>query len=139
MAARKKKAVDETAATAEQSAVSEPVENSENAAEAAAEATGEPAEDAETGTASAQTAVPPDVASAQALAFPYNRTLKYGADGEDVLALQTALLASGLDVTISGVYDLRTVRAVQQLQRQKGQPASGIIGKHDYTALLGSE
>jgi len=111
----------------------------EEAAEAAAEATGEPAEAAETGTAIAQTAVHPNVASARALAFPYKRTLKYGADGEDVQALQTALLASGLDVTISGVYDQRTVRAVQQLQRQKGLPASGIIGKHDYTTLLGSE
>ena len=75
----------------------------------------------------------------QSTAFPYNRTLKFGADGEDVHALQTALLSAGLDVPRSGMYDLRTVRAVQRLQRQKGLPASGIIGKHDYAALLGND
>ncbi len=127
MAARKKKPVDETAVTAEDVAVTEPVESDEGAAEA---------ESVET---AAQADVPTDVASAQALAFPYNRTLKFGADGEDVKALQTLLLSLGLEVTISGVYDLRTMRAVQQLQHQKGLPASGIIGKHDYAALLGSD
>ena len=75
----------------------------------------------------------------QSTAFPYNRTLKFGADGEDVRAVQSALLTAGLDVPVSGVYDQRTVRAVQQLQRQKGMPASGIIGKNDYAALLSSE
>ena len=48
------------------------------------------------------------------------------------------LLAAGGDVAETGVYDLRTVRAVQRLQRQRGLPASGIIGKHDYAALLGN-
>ena len=76
---------------------------------------------------------------AQVQAFAWNRTLKYGADGEDVLALQRALRFAGLNVETSGVYDQRTVLAVQQLQRQKGMLASGIIGKHDYTALLGGE
>ena len=69
----------------------------------------------------------------------YNRTLKFGADGVDVAALQTELAVSGHDVTVNGIYDMRTVRAVQQLQRQKGMPASGIIGKHDYAELLESE
>ena len=73
----------------------------------------------------------------QSAASLYNRSLKYGADGEDVQALQTTLLSAGLDVTVSGAYDLRTVRAVQQLQRQKRLPANGIIGKHDFAALLG--
>ncbi len=139
MAVRKKKAVDETAATAENPAVSEPIESSEDAVETVAEVTGESTEDAETGMATAQMDVPPDVASAQALAFPYNRTLKFGADGEEVRALQMVLLSYGLDVAVSGVYNLRTMRAVQQLQQQKGLPASGTIGKHDYAALLGSD
>jgi len=42
-------------------------------------------------------------------------------------------------VAVSGVYDLRTVRAVQQLQRQKRLPETGIVGKHDYPTLLGNE
>ncbi|MEA4999666.1 MAG: peptidoglycan-binding domain-containing protein [Candidatus Limiplasma sp.] len=76
--------------------------------------------------------------AAQTVDSPFNRTLKYGADGDDVKVLQAALLAAGGDVAETGVYDLRTVRAVQRLQRQRGLPASGIIGKHDYAALLGN-
>lgn len=133
MAARKKKPVDETAVT-------EPVESgAETAAEAVADETADNAAEAEPAEATAQADISTNKASAQALAFSYNRTLKFGADGEDVRALQNALLSCGLDVRVSGVYDQRTVRAVQQLQRQKGQPASGIIGKNDYAALLGSE
>jgi len=72
----------------------------------------------------------------QSAGSPFNRTLKYGADGEDVKALQTALLAAGCTVAVNGVYDLQTMRAVQHVQREKNMLASGIIGKRDYAALL---
>ena len=122
MAARKKRPVDETTETTAQTLATVAAESGEEAAEAAAAEATENVENAETDTATTQAPIHIDVASVQALAFPYNRTLKYGADGEDVRALQKALLSCGLDVMVSGVYDLRTVRAVQQLQRQKGQP-----------------
>ncbi|MDD3212083.1 MAG: peptidoglycan-binding domain-containing protein [Eubacteriales bacterium] len=68
--------------------------------------------------------------------YTFNRTLKYGATGEDVKALQKALIAAGCDVTASGTFDMRTVRAVQKQQRAHQLPANGIVGKHEYPKLL---
>ena len=76
------------------------------------------------------------VATAPAEACPYNRSLRYGADGEDVRALQQALAAIGCTVEATGVYDIQTVRAVQKRQLALGLPANGIVGKHEYELLL---
>ncbi len=76
------------------------------------------------------------VATAPAEAYPYNRSLRYGADGEDVRALQQALAEIGCTVEVTGVFDIQTVRAVQKRQLALGLPANGIIGKHEYNALL---
>ena len=102
-----------------------------------------PAEETKTG-ADAQPEQPTDesdkptdpVAAAPAEACPYNRSLRYGADGEDVRALQQALAEIGCTVEVTGVFDIQTVRAVQKRQLALGLPANGIIGKHEYNALL---
>jgi stage II sporulation protein D len=81
-------------------------------------------------------ALPETVGTAPAEEYRYNRSLKYGAEGEDVKALQTALAAAGCDVSASGEYDMKTVQAVQKRQRELGLPANGIIGKNEYSLLI---
>lgn len=103
----------------------------------------EPAEETKTATdaqpeqAVTETGAPTEPAdTAPAEEYVYNRSLAYGADGEDVRALQQALAAIGYMVEATGVYDIQTVRAVQKRQLALGLPANGIVGKHEYVLLL---
>lgn len=75
-------------------------------------------------------------AKVQGVAVAYNRSLKFGATGEDVKALQTALAAAGRNVIVNGVYDQRTVKAVQAQQKAKGFPATGMVRKAYIERLL---
>lgn len=93
--------------------------------------------DAQPEQATSETDTPTEpTATAPAEACLYNRSLRYGADGEDVKALQQALAAIGYTVEATGVYDIQTVRAVQKRQLALGLPANGIVGKHEYELLL---
>jgi len=89
MATRKKNTVVEPTETTEQAAAIEPIETAEQAAVVepveVTEQTAavEPVEDA-----AQVTETKLAKGNRKAAAYPYNRTLKFGADGEDVKALQ---------------------------------------------------
>jgi peptidoglycan hydrolase-like protein with peptidoglycan-binding domain len=63
------------------------------------------------------------------------RVLRPGDKGADVRSLQRLLVATGIDVDVSGDYLYATSRAVQRFQVAAGLPASGIAGPRTIKAL----
>ena len=55
--------------------------------------------------------------------------------GDDVRALQQALVKAGLPVTVDGVFGTDTDAAVKQFQQQKGLTVDGIVGPATRSAL----
>lgn len=55
--------------------------------------------------------------------------------GEDVRALQQALVRAGLNLTVDGVFGPMTDVAVRQFQNQQGLAADGIVGPATRSAL----
>jgi hypothetical protein len=55
--------------------------------------------------------------------------------GEDVLALQRALAANGLRVTVDGVYGPETVAAVVAYQDRQGLSPDGVVGPKTSASL----
>lgn len=58
--------------------------------------------------------------------------------GEDVKAVQTALVRSGYIVSIDGAYGKSTAAAVKKFQKAKGLEADGIVGRSTTAALGGT-
>lgn len=56
--------------------------------------------------------------------------------GEDVRKVQRALIAAGVRVEVSGIYDARTAEAVREIQAMRGLKVDGIVGPAT-RALLG--
>lgn len=63
------------------------------------------------------------------------RTLRKGATGADVTALQTALVAAGQLVDIDGKFGAQTKNAVIAFQQANGLTADGIVGALTWAAL----
>jgi chitosanase len=55
--------------------------------------------------------------------------------GDDVRALQRALVAVGIDVSVDGVFGTRTDAAVRRFQMQQNLPADGVVGPRTRSAL----
>jgi LysM repeat protein len=63
--------------------------------------------------------------------------LRLGSRGIYVVYLQTLLLANGYQVgAIDGIFDLRTLRAVENLQRDRGIPVTGVVDRRTWQALM---
>lgn len=62
-------------------------------------------------------------------------TLRRGATGEAVTTLQETLAAAGLNVPVTGLYDLRTEKAVKAYQVSRGLSADGIAGSQTWAAI----
>lgn len=58
-----------------------------------------------------------------------------GADGSDVIILQTALKAKGFPITIDGDFGPGTERAVKDFQRQSNLAVDGHVGRRTWDAL----
>lgn len=83
-------------------------------------------------------------ASSFAPAAPHNQptastgSLRYGARGESVRALQDQLRTAGFDPgTSDGIYGQRTERAVRDFQASRGLEVDGIAGRRTAAALRG--
>lgn len=62
-------------------------------------------------------------------------TLRYGARGADVAALQTALTQHGITVPAVGSFGPQTLAAVKSLQTRYGLVVDGIVGANTWRAL----
>lgn len=62
-------------------------------------------------------------------------TLRRGATGEAVTTLQETLAAAGLNVPVTGLYDLRTEKAVKAYQVSRGISADGVAGSQTWAAI----
>jgi peptidoglycan hydrolase-like protein with peptidoglycan-binding domain len=66
---------------------------------------------------------------------PVRPTLRRGSQGEHVRYLQQRLNAHRAPVRVDGDFGPATVRAVQQFQRAKGLPTTGIVASRTWAAL----
>lgn len=67
-----------------------------------------------------------------------SKTLEKGSKGNEVKALQQALIDAGYNVGSSGadgIYGTNTVNAVKQYQRDNGLTADGIVGKNTIASV----
>lgn len=64
-------------------------------------------------------------------------TLKSGAKGEDVTALQNALNAQGYNLAVDGIFGGNTLSAVKDYQNKMGLTVDGIVGTNTWGALGG--
>ncbi|MFM9368570.1 GH25 family lysozyme [Streptomyces sp. Da 82-17] len=66
-------------------------------------------------------------------------TLKQGARGEAVKALQRQLAAHGHDITADGAFGTGTTAEVKAFQKAEGLDADGVVGPATWTALVGAD
>lgn len=59
-------------------------------------------------------------------------------EGSDVIKVQEALKAKGIEIFPDGMFGQNTVKAVKQFQKQNGLTEDGVIGPNTLSALLGS-
>ena len=63
--------------------------------------------------------------------------VRYGDEGYNVKLLQYALKRAGMDLgSIDGIFGRRTLRALQQFQRDRGLLSDGVAGKLTWAALF---
>lgn len=62
-------------------------------------------------------------------------TLRLGAKGDDVLRMQTLLIAHGADIVADGIFGRATKVAVETFQTSHGLKVDGICGPVTWTAL----
>jgi peptidoglycan hydrolase-like protein with peptidoglycan-binding domain len=80
---------------------------------------------------------PKGIESANASAAVFTRTLRQGASGADVKALQTWLSDVGYAVSIDGAFGPLTQTAVKQFQLAHDlAPATGVVGRKTASSLL---
>lgn len=65
-------------------------------------------------------------------------TVKYGSQGEDVIALQMALNSAGYDLDTDGIFGKKTQQAVRDYQASQGLTVDGIVGKNTWGSLQSS-
>ena len=70
---------------------------------------------------------------------PTPPTLARHARGDLVVWAQQHLISAGQPVTVNGVFDSATVRAVMSVQTAAGVPATGAIDPSTWAALLAYE
>lgn len=63
--------------------------------------------------------------------------LKYGASGDEVKKLQTALNSKGYNLTVDGVWGDKTDAVVRRYQGDNGLTVDGIVGDITWASLLG--
>ncbi|BAZ22406.1 peptidoglycan binding domain-containing protein [Kalymmatonema gypsitolerans NIES-4073] len=64
-------------------------------------------------------------------------TLRFGARGDSVKALQRLLVSNGYFVKIDGVYGALTEAAVKAFQSGRGLRADGVVGSRTWGVLTG--
>lgn len=62
-------------------------------------------------------------------------TLRRGSRGDDVVALQSALVAAGYEIDVDGIFGAGTEEAVVQFQSDNDLDADGIVGRNTWAAL----
>ncbi len=75
------------------------------------------------------------VASPVSQEQPAPRTLIFGAQGEDVKALQRHLIARGEKIEVNGVFGYETFHAVCRWQHENRMPETGFLTPDDLAAL----
>lgn len=65
-------------------------------------------------------------------------TVRYGAEGYRVRALQTLLRNAGQSISVDGSFGPRTLGAVKAFQKAKGLAQDGIVGPQTWGALFGA-
>jgi peptidoglycan hydrolase-like protein with peptidoglycan-binding domain len=68
--------------------------------------------------------------------LPVAPILRRKSRGDLVVWAQQHLLAAGERVSVNGVYDTRTVRAVKAYQRASALPATGVLDATTWQSLL---
>lgn len=64
------------------------------------------------------------------------RVIKWGMRGDDVKTLQEMLIALGYELSATGKYASKTLKAVTAFQEANGLKADGIVGKNTWSKLL---
>ena len=75
----------------------------------------------------------------QEIRAAYTRLLRRGSEGDDVAAVQRALIALGYDLGTYGAdgeYGIYTVAAVRQFQRSRCLEVDGVVGPDTWTQLM---
>lgn len=65
-----------------------------------------------------------------------HRVIKWGMRGDDVKTLQEMLIARGYELSATGKYASKTLKAVTAFQEANGLEADGIVGKNTWSKLL---
>ncbi|MCK6508463.1 peptidoglycan-binding protein [Myxococcota bacterium] len=66
---------------------------------------------------------------------PAVRLLGLGAQGDDVVDLQNALVRAGYDIDVDGIFGQGTLQAVCDFQSNAGLTVDGIVGPNTWAAL----
>lgn len=80
--------------------------------------------------------VEPESPSAAKVDVGERRIIKWGMTGNDVKELQKLLIAHGYEVSATGKYAGRTLKAVTNFQESNGLAADGIVGQKTWSKLL---
>lgn len=64
------------------------------------------------------------------------RVIKWGMRGDDVKTLQEMLIALGYELSATGKYASKTLKAVTAFQEANGLKVDGIVGKNTWSKLL---
>lgn len=64
-----------------------------------------------------------------------NRTISYGSSGEDVRKLQSALNSVGYNLSVDGIFGVKTQSAVRSYQQKNGLAVDGIVGVNTWSSL----
>lgn len=89
-----------------------------------------------------QAGPPADLAGPQRIQMPPmhitgkpSMELSQGDRGEDVAALQQQLASAGYKIAVDGIFGPKTLRALQEFQRDNGLDVDGIAGRKTAAAL----
>ena len=66
-------------------------------------------------------------------------TLKYGSEGNEVIAVQQFLMSQGYEIEEYGIIGAETERAIKDYQAKNGLAADGIIGPNTWAVMMGSK
>ena len=65
-------------------------------------------------------------------------TFHPGDRGDQIVAIQNALVRNGSDIAVDGDYGTGTKEAVKAFQERHGLDVDGIVGAQTYEALMGA-
>ena len=66
-------------------------------------------------------------------------TLKYGSEGNEVIAVQQFLMSQGYEIEEYGIIGAETERAIKDYQAKNGLAADGIIGPNTWAVMMGGK